>query len=183
MCDPLTAGVVLMGVTTAVSVNQGYQQGKYEEGVGKYNARVSQNQAQEVRNQGNEAENAHRQRVAELLSKQRAQLGASGVSLTSGSPLQLQQDTITLGEADALRIRNNYSSKVGALGVESTLLESQGKFAKSAGNSAAFGSLLKGGSNIMGTGVADKWFTPNSSANVTTTLNGDTATMKYGNYA
>lgn len=183
MCDPATAYVALTAFTAISGANQAYQQGKYEQGVANYNARVLENQAQEVRNQGNEAENAHRQRVAELVSKQRAQLGASGVSLDSGSPLQLQEDAYTLGEADALRIRGNYTDKVNSLNTEATLTREQGKYAKSAGRNAAIGSLLKGGAAILGAGLADKWFTANSSANMATNLNGTTATLKYGIYA
>ena len=92
MCGP-AAVPVMMAVSTAFAAKSAIDQGKFQKGTARYNARVAENKAQETRAAGTEAENAHRQKVAMLLSKQRAQLGAAGVDLGSGSPLQLQEDT------------------------------------------------------------------------------------------
>jgi len=155
-------------ITTVVSAgyqaNQQRQQGKFRKGVADYNARVAENEAEQTRNVGVERENLQRRKTAELLSKQRAQLGASGVELTSGSALQLQEDTQTLGEADALRIRSNFEGRAGALDTGAALTTQQGEFEESAGNSAAVGTLLAGAGKALGSGVADKWFTPSSAA-------------------
>ena len=101
-----------------------------------------------------------------MLSKQRAQLGAANIDLSSGSALQLQEETVALGEADALRIRSNFSNQAGSLDRSAELTAAKGEFAESAGKSASFGTLLQGASTVLGTGVADKWFTPTSAANV-----------------
>ncbi len=183
MCDPVTVGVALTAFSAVGQAKAQYDQGVYQNDVAKYNARILENQAQDVRNQGNQAENAHRQQVAQLVSKQRAQLAANGLSLDSGSALQLQDDATTLGEADALRIRGNYNSEVDAIKSKASLVRSEGKMALSAGKRNAAGSLLSSAGGMLGTGVADKWFTPNSAANTATTLNGSTATLKYGNLA
>ena len=106
-----------------------------------------------------------RRRTAELLSKQRAQLGAATVDLSSGSAFQLQEDTQALGEADALRIRSTAESKATALETGADLTLAQGEFAKSAGDSRASATLLGGAAKVAGSGVADKWFKPNSSVN------------------
>ena len=140
-------------------------QARYQSGVARYNTRVTENQAQETRRVGVEQENIQRRRTAQLLSKQRAQLGAAGVELGTGSALQLQEDTLTLGEADALRIRSNVESQVGALETGAELTRSQGEFAQQAGAAKVTGTLLSGGAAFLDTGVADKWFKPNSSAN------------------
>jgi len=164
MCDPGTAGVALTAFSYAYQANAQYQQGKYQKGVAQYNTRVLENQAQEVRNEANEAENEHRQRVNQLISKQRAQLAANGIDLNSGSALQLQEDAYTLGEADALRIRSNYDSKIKAIGTESVLTQSKGDMAAAAGRNNAFGTLLSGSADFSGSGVADKWYTKKSAA-------------------
>ena len=165
MCDLAAASTVLTVVSTVFTAQQQRRQGKYQKGVADYNARVAENEAQEVRSAGVEAENSQRRKTANLLSKQRAQLGASGVELGSGSALQLQEDTVNLGEADALRIRSNYESRAKALETGSVLTRGQGEFAESAGKNKSFGTILSGGAKFMDTGVADKWFTPDSVAN------------------
>jgi len=165
MCEPATIAAVATVASTALVARGQYQQGKYRKGVAEYNARVDENRAQETRRAGVEAENIQRQKTAQLLAKQRAQLGAANVELSSGSALQLQEDTVTLGEADALRIRSNFEAKARSLETGASLTLSQGEAAESAGVSGAGGTILSGTSTFLGTGVADKWFKPNSAAN------------------
>jgi len=164
MCEPtaIMAGVAI--VSAAYTANQQVKQGKYQKGVADYNAAVAENEAQEVQNKSVEEENLQRRRTAELLSKQRAQLGAANVGLSSGSALQLQEDTIALGEADAMRIRSNYDAQVESLQTQAVVTRTQGEFARQSSQTAATGTLLKGASAAMSTGVADKWFTPDSAA-------------------
>lgn len=164
MCNPAAVQVGVMIFSTAMQASQAQAQGQFQKGVADYNARVASNEATETQNAANEAENMQRQKTAELLSRQRAQLAASNVDLSSGSALQLQEDTLTLGEADAMRIRKNYASRVKALNTESELTTAQGGFAQSAGTGRAVGSLLSGAGSFLGSGVADKWFTPKSAA-------------------
>ena len=165
MCDPATITAVAVVTGTAFSVTSQIRQGKYQKDIGKYNARVAENQAQEVRTAGVEAENTERRETAELLAKQRAQLGAANVDLESGSALSLQEDTVTLGEADALRIRSNFESQALSLETGAGLTRSQGDAALTAGGFGAAGTILSGTASFLDTGVADKWFTPNSEAN------------------
>ena len=164
MCEPTTIMAATAVVSAAFTANQQVQQGKYQKGVAEYNAAVAENEAQEVQNKSVEEENLQRRRTAELLSKQRAQLGAANVDLSSGSALQLQEDTIALGEADAMRIRSNYDAQVESLQTQANLTRNQGEFAEQSGKTSATGTLLKGASAAMSTGVADKWFTPDSAA-------------------
>ncbi len=164
MCNPTAVMAVTTIASTFVTAQAQREQGRYQKGVADYNARVAENEAQEVREAGVEAENIHRQKAAQLLAKQKAQLGAAGVELTSGSPLQLQEDTVTLGEADALRIRSNFERRAEALETGAVLTRSRGEAAKDALNKQATGTLLSGIGETIDTGVADKWFTPNSAA-------------------
>lgn len=164
MCNPALAMVAVTLVSSAYSANQQRQQGEFQRGVVEYNAKVAENEAEETRRAGVEQENIQRRRTAELLSKQRAQLGAANVDLSSGSALQLQEETVALGEADALRIRSNFENRAVALETGAALTQGQGAFAEQAGRGAATGTLLQGASSALGTGVADKWFTPTSAA-------------------
>ena len=164
MCEPMTIMAATSVLSAGFTATQALRQGKAQEGIAKYNARVAENKAQETLNAGVEQENAKRQATAELISKQRAQLGASGIDLDSGSALQLQQDAQQLGEVDALRIRSNAQGQAAALSTKADLTLLEGTNARKAGQSKAFSSLLGGVSSALGTGVADKWFTPASSA-------------------
>lgn len=160
MCNP----AIIPIVTALFSASQQNAQGHYAKGVADYNTRVTENAAQDLRNEGTEAENIQRQRTAELMARQRVQLAANNIDLSSGSALQLQEDTGILGEADALRIRSNYTSKINSLGTQASLIKSQGDMALAAGRNNAGGTLLAGAGNVLGSGVADKWFTSKSAA-------------------
>lgn len=170
MCDPVTVAVTMAVVST---VSQGYaakKQGKYQNKVAEYNAKVQDNEAIQVRNKGVEEENIQREKTAKLLSKQRAQLGAANVKLTSGSPLDLQEETVLLGEVDALRIRGNFQREAESLESQADLTRVSGKAAESAGQQAFVGSLLSAGS----TAVSSKWLTPDSAGS--TSVAGQTRT-------
>lgn len=170
MCTPelmITMKAAAPYLTAASAIMQGYaaqQQGEYAAGVARYNARQQENEATRIRNISIEEENKQRRLTAELLSKQRAQLGAANVELTTGSALSLQTDTALLGEVDALRIRENYELEATAMEEQAELTRAEGE-AKAAAGRAAFGtSILTAGGAFLGSGVADKWFTPQSAA-------------------
>jgi len=161
MCDPVTIAAVATVAASTMGAYQQVQQGKYQKDVADYNARTMENEAVRTRNVGVEQENIQRERTAQLISKQRAQLGASNVELDSGSALQLQEDAETLGEADALRIRSNFEDKATALETNATLTRDQGEQAEDAGYMQGFSTLL-GGIGQAGMGVSNKWYTPKS---------------------
>lgn len=163
MCAPLlVAGLTTLGggsaiagaataaglAGSALSAKSAIDQGNYQKGVSRYNTQVARNKAQEVRNQGNEAEVKRREQTNQLLSQQRARLGASGVDMDSGSALALQEDTTRIGESDALRIRSNYDSQVNALTTGAELTQGQGDLAQRAGFNTAARSLIEGGSTF-----------------------------------
>ena len=85
MCEPATIMATVAVVSGAFTARQQIQQGKFQKGVSEYNARVAENQAEETRAAGVEQENIQRRRTAELISKQRAQLGAANVDIGAGS--------------------------------------------------------------------------------------------------
>ena len=161
MCEPTTIVLAISAIAAAYQQNQ---QGKFEQGVSKYNARLAENQAQATRNVATEQENEQRQQTAQLIAKQRAQLGAANIELGSGSALQLQTDAAELGEVDALRIRSNFDQQVGALQSQADLTRAEGDFARSSGRANAGITLLGAAADGINSGVADKWLTPKSAA-------------------
>lgn len=164
MCSPTLA---LTALSAASTIMQGYaakQQGEYSNQVAQYNARVQENEATQTRNRGVEEENRQRLRTAQLASQQRAQLGAAGVDIGSGSAAGLIEDTATMGEADALRIRSNYGMQADSMVQQATLTRSEGAAKQAAGNAAFTSSLISAGSSF-----ASKWYTPTSAARTQST--------------
>jgi len=172
MCEPTT---ILLIASTVATVAQGYQarqqaksQAKYEEGVAQYNARTQENEATKIANKGIEAENEQRRRVAEAKSAQLAQFGASGVDPLTGSALKIQEETETLGEIDALRVRSRFLDQAESLRAQAGLTQSEGEakagFTRAKGQAAFTGSIVSAVGQVAGSGVASKWFTPNSAA-------------------
>ena len=144
---------VQIGLTVASMVAASYaqkKQGEHEDDIAKYNARVTENEAEKVRAKGVEEENIQREKTAQLLAKQRAALGAANVDLASGTPLDIQEDTVLLGEVDALRVRGNFQQEAESLEEQASLTHLQGKEARRSGQRAF--------SMTVGKGVADQWF-------------------------
>lgn len=182
MCDPVTIGLTLLAVSQVAQGYQAKQQGDFAEEVSDFNARQQENEATRTRNLGVEEENKQRRATAELLSRQRAQLGAAGVELGTGSAFLLQEDTTTLGEVDALRIRSNFEQRAEGLELGAELTRAQGDAAREAGRTAFATSLLSAagtglsgapsgapstspfGGGAQGSGVSSKWYTQSSAA-------------------
>lgn len=164
MCEPTTIMAVMAVASAAVGAYSAVEQGKNARSVARYNAREAENEAVRTRNRGIEEEVKHRRQVAELQSRQRAQLGASNVDLRSGSALDIQEDAQLLGEVDSLRVRTNFEEQASSLERGGSLTRSQGNAAARAGNVQAVGSLLQGAGAVAG-----QWYSPNSSAVTTTT--------------
>jgi len=170
MCNPVAVIQVAAALYGGYSANQqARQQAKATEDTAEYNARINKNEAVKTRNKGVEEENRQRRITAELLGRQRAQLGASGTEVDSGSALQLQQDTIELGEADALRVRSNYDDQARALDSSADLTsiqaDNEASSLRASGKSSLIGGALQAGAS--GYPAASKWYNTKSAANVT----------------
>jgi hypothetical protein len=152
--------IVVAAVTIAAAGVTAYsqvQQGRTANAVATYNAQLANRNA-EIAEQNAEAaklagtarEEQSRDEVRRVLARQRALVGASGVT-TEGSPLLVMMESARQGELDALRIR--YTSEVEARSgqfqaqqyqSEATLQRLQGKQAQTAGYMSAGGTLLTG---------------------------------------
>jgi hypothetical protein len=161
MCEPT---LILTATTMVAQGLQAKEKGKFDNEVSKYNARNLENEATRIRNKGNQEEGKQRRATAELISKQRASAGASGVDIDSGSPLQLQEDARTLGEVDALRIRQNFRDEARVRDDASLLARAEGQAAQSRGKNALTNSIIGVGSAYLGSKVSNKWFKSDSAA-------------------
>lgn len=169
MCGPVTA--VVTAVQAAAAVAQGFQrrqQGRFQQDVARFNARQQENEATLTRRRAVEEETEQRRATAELISRQRAVLGAAGVDVEFGSALQLQQDAAALDEIEARRIRSNIGLQAESLEQQAEITRAEGTAARRAGD-VAFGTSILGAAGRIadspfGERVAGKWFNRRSVA-------------------
>lgn len=115
--------------------------------------------AEDALKRGAQEEQAQRRKASALAGRQRAVLAASGLDLSSGSPLQIQADTATLSELDASVIKDNAKREANYHTASSDLAGMEAKGAKTAGVVGAFSTILGGASNL-----AEKWYKPTPTA-------------------
>ena len=140
----MTGAMILMAAGTAVSAYGQYQSGQAQKAAANYNARVQE--AQAIQQDMENRENIRRERKAGqgLLSSQRQKLGASGVVIQTGSPLE------TLGRtAGELELRAQDAARAGRSNLQYGLSQAQmtkweGKQAAKAATIGAAGTLLQG---------------------------------------
>ena len=154
-----TAQVIGLGLVAGGTLLSGYsqyQQGKYEEGVAKANAKYEQFKAEDALRRGDVEESRHRLQVRRLLGTQRARQGASGVDINSGSPLAVALDTVSLGEMDAMTIRNNAAREAFGYRVQAENELARGKQARRQSRFKIGSTLLTGGADAYGIWRANK---------------------------
>jgi hypothetical protein len=160
---PAAAVAVVSGVMTAVStVMQGQAaaaQAAYQAQVARNNQIIAERNAQDAEKRGDIAEDKVRQRTAAVLGHQRAQLAGQGAALDEGSPLDIQGDTATLGEFDALTVRSNYQREAYNDRIQGMNYEAQARLYDT--KTDTLGSWLSAGGSILG--GAAKAFSPRTS--------------------
>lgn len=138
-----TAALSLLG--TLSSSYAKYQAGLTRKRISEANERISEIQAEEVKKRGAKEEARSRRAYKKLLGKQRVAMAAQGISLRGGTSQQLQQETKTMSELDALTIRLNTARE--ALGFEQASVGERfaGKMEERASRTEALSTLLTGG--------------------------------------
>lgn len=140
----MTGALILMAVGTAVNAYGQYQSGQAQKAAANYNARVQE--AQAIQQDMENRENIRRERKAGqgLLSSQRQKLGASGVVIQTGSPLEVLGRT-----AGELELRAQDAARAGRSNLQYGLSQAQmtkweGKQAATAATLGATGTILQG---------------------------------------
>jgi hypothetical protein len=115
------------------------QQADYEGNILDLNAGLADRQAKDALTRGRLDENRVRADTRGLMGAQRAALGASGVDLTVGSPLDVQADAAGIGEVDARTIRNNARREAYGYQVDAVNLRTRAGMTRTAGRNQAAG--------------------------------------------
>lgn len=165
MCYIAAAMLAITAIAGAVSVAGQQQQARAVQKAANYNASIQKNNAviaeQNVRQQqlmGMKEEEAQRIKIANMIGQQRALFGASGVSLGSGSALDVQAGTAYMGQEDLLTLRMNEKAAEDRLhkqGADFTnqagLLIAEGKNARTAANYQSVSTGLGTVGSMLGT--------------------------------
>jgi len=120
MCEPTT---IILGTAAIVSAYSAYNSAEAQKKAAEYNAKINETNAKveeeqaakrKVQAEANykaESEDLRR-RISSTKGSQKSALAASGVSVGSGSALDILKDTDYLGEQDALTLKRNLKYEV-----------------------------------------------------------------------
>jgi len=154
----LTAGgAIISQAGQAQQAQAAAGEASYRAQVARNNQQVASWNAQRALQQGQVAEDQQRQKTAQAIASQRAQMAGQGSDINSGSDVDLIGDTARSGEFKAQCIRNDaqdnaYKFELGANAAagQASLADSQASNDLSSFNTSLLGSSLSGaGKNLM----------------------------------
>lgn len=156
MCEPATLLVASMLFTAGAGYVQGKSQedaGKYQAAVSKQNAELSDLRASQAATIGSIQEEQHRAKVRQMAGAQRAQYAANGIDLGSGVVQDMLDQTITMGETDALTIRYNAMNEAWGYRTQAVNDRNEGRFAEWSGKQQKRGTFMTTAANLVGQGI------------------------------
>lgn len=142
------AGVVSM-IGTGVSIYGQIQKANADAAAAKYNSDLDLQNAQLAREQGAQDELKTRVMGRKVLGDMRADYGASGVTATSGSALDVLQESAANAEMDALNVKHRADITAAGYEADAKLGVYRGQAAQTAGYVGAASSLLRGTSDFL----------------------------------
>lgn len=155
-----TAGMLITGVQTISSfssqqreANARQQQGAFEQAAYERNASLADLQAADAVKRGMLSAQQRGQQVRASIGDARVSLAGQGVTLDTGSALDVQADIASLGALDIATIRNNAAREAWGFTTQATDLRSRGILAKAGADNAASG-LRADSANTLITGAA-----------------------------
>ena len=183
MCDfgitALVTSIVATAVSTTMGVVSSVQQGKaqqaqynYQAEVARNNAKIAQANADQQRQEGIEESRLQRIKTLQAIGKQQTAMAANGIDISSGTALDIIEDTSAMGELDALTTRYNAETQALAYEQQANNFNNQANLDVFAGENAYKSGMINAvGQGFQGlgsaAGVASNWYSPNSIANNT----------------
>lgn len=155
-----------IGTVSAVQSAKAQEaQYEYQAKVAKDNERTAEINAIEARQKGIEDARLKRMKTLQQVGALQTAQAANGVDISTGTSLDLIEDTKTMGELDAMnsiydseRTARNYEIQAGNFANQSEMDLASAKNTSSAGKLNAFGTALEGIGKTSSL-VADKWTT------------------------
>lgn len=147
----LTAASTVIGGASAIQQGQAQASAaRYQAKVADMNAEISQRQAKDALERGAREEQQQRFKTAQIMGRQRAAMGANGVDLGFGSPLDTIADTAVMGELDALNVRKNFANEAYDYEVAAANGRANAAMSRSSAKSALTGSYLSAAGTVLG---------------------------------
>lgn len=142
MCSPLLLATSAIGASGVLSAFGQYQQGQYQGDVADENARRMRMEAADAELRGGMEGDRIRREGRKVAGQQAAATAASGISMASGSPLDILTETAELSERDAMVAENNAKRQAYGYRTAATDSRSQGAMARRAGTFGAGATVL-----------------------------------------
>jgi hypothetical protein len=146
---------LMMAVSSLGTFASAYSQSKAQRAEGDFNASIYESnarlqalQAEDAIIRGDKEAVKAKQAAKRLIGSQRAAMGAQGIDLESGSALDIQQETASLGAEEALNIKNNAWREAWGYRSQEADYKARAKYAKITGRSTAKNTLLTGGLTV-----------------------------------
>ena len=143
-------GTVAAVAGTTISVVSSIQQQNAASEAARAEAAAREAEAQSARESAAYEERQFRRRAALLIGKQNALAAATGLDISSGSPLIAELDTVQQTELEALNIRRTGAVSASSKEFEARLSNLRGSYARSNIPFIAAGGALRAGSSILG---------------------------------
>lgn len=151
------AMVAITAVTTVMQRQQAAAQAKYQGRVAANNQKIADAKAVDATLRGELEERQHRIRVAQELGLVRAGAAQRGVLVDEGSAWDVTEDTVALGELEALTIRSNAAREAAGFRNQAAMMGMESEFmGNQASSLGGMNSILAGG--LAGASVAAKWY-------------------------
>ncbi len=159
------AAPFIMAASAAMSAYSAYNQAKQQKAAYEYSAAVNRNNAmiaewnaQDAARRGETDLINQRQRTAALMGTQRATFAGRGIDMSEGSALNILTDTASLGEQDALTVKDNTAKNVWAAKVQAQNERSSADFNES--SASAQNPWLSAGTSLLTSAsrVDPKWY-------------------------
>lgn len=164
MCDPVSISIGLAVAATVVTAGgQLYaadaqaEQAKYASKIATENRKQELAARDDARKRGELEQMRHWRKVSQMQGQQRAEMGAAGLDLGFGSPMDILDETAAMGFEDSTIINQNtdqevrgYEIRAANYGNEAKAQKMAAKAAKTAGYISAAGTILAGASQVAG---------------------------------
>jgi hypothetical protein len=160
MCLPIAAvaiaGVVASAAGTAMSVNSQMQQGKFQAQVAENNAKIAGYQADEAQKQGELQQDSINRRIAATAGAQRAAFAGAGISLGSGTTLDVAESSARTGASDIAMSQYNTALAKWGFGIQQQNAEAQASMDLATVNNAPISGAANFGASLLSTATQYK---------------------------
>jgi len=144
------AGAIIGIIGTAISTYATYTQSQEQQRAAKAEAGLRTQEAESARQSAAFQERQFRTRISLLLGNQIALGAASGIDISSGSPLLLQLNNVRQGELEALNIQRTGEVRASTSDFEARLARMRASFFGQQGAGAIASGTVQGAGTILG---------------------------------